>query len=194
MFIAFEGPDKTGKSTSADNLAFDGKGIYNVTKEVHEEWRREMNDQPELPITYDRIDWLTHMAYRLALPDHEWNDARVRTVFAMPDTHLVFKLHEKSLAGHISDELYTDGTLSTVNDLYSFLSRMIMDLNEAREWTLFKTVTILEVSNDMSSGTFTSRLLYFSSPVFKFIDVAKQRVHVDEDLLLLLQYEDSQRL
>ena len=194
MFIAFEGPDKTGKSTSADNLAFDGKGIYNVTKEVHEEMRRDMADYPELPVAYDRIDWLTHMAYRLALPEHEWNDPRVRTVFAMPDTHLVFKLHEKSLAGHISDELYTDGTLATVNDMYSLLSRMIMDLNEAREWALFKTVTIIEVSNDLSAGTFTSRLLHFSSPVFKFIDVAKQRVRDDETLLELLNYEDYQRL
>ena len=193
MLIAFEGPDKAGKSTSACNLS-SSLPIYNATKENYTETLQEMQGESGVVQCFDRIDWLTHMAYRLALPDHEWNDPRVRTVFAMPDTHLVFKLHEKSLAGHISDELYTDGTLSTVNDLYSFLSRMIMDLNEAREWTLFKTVTILEVSNDMSSGTFTSRLLYFSSPVFKFIDVAKQRVHVDEDLLLLLQYEDSQRL
>ena len=193
MLIAFEGPDKAGKSTSACNLS-SSLPIYNATKENYTETLQEMQGESGVVQCFDRIDWLTHMAYRLALPDHEWNDARVRTVFAMPDTHLVFKLHEKSLSGHISDELYTDGTLATVNDLYLLLSRMIMDLNEAREWALFKTVTILEVSNDLSAGTFTSRLLHFSSPVFKFIDVARQRVHDDETLLELLQYEDSQRL
>ena len=193
MLIAFEGPDKAGKSTSACNLS-SSLPIYNATKENYTETLQEMQGESGVVQCFDRIDWLTHMAYRLALPDHEWNDARVRTVFAMPDTHLVFKLHEKSLSGHISDELYTDGTLATVNDLYLLLSRMIMDLNEAREWALFKTVTILEVSNDLSAGTFTSRLLHFSSPVFKFIDVAKQRVHDDETLLELLRYEDSKRL
>ena len=191
MLIAFEGPDKAGKSTSACNLS-SSLPIYNATKENYTETLQEMQGESGVVQCFDRIDWLTHMAYRLALPDHEWNDPRVRTVFAMPDTHLVFKLHEKSLAGHISDELYMDGTLATVNDMYSFLSQMIMDLNETRDWALFKTVTILEVRND--GDEFSSRLVYFSSPVFKYIEVAKNTVHDDQTLLELLQYEDSQRL
>ena len=35
MFIAFEGPDNTGKSTSAANLASDGVAVYNATKGLH---------------------------------------------------------------------------------------------------------------------------------------------------------------
>ena len=193
MLIAFEGPDKAGKSTSACNLS-SSLPIYNATKENYTETLHEMQGESGVVQCFDRIDWLTHMAYRLALPDHEWNDPRVRTVFAMPDTHLVFKLHEKSLAGHISDELYMDGTLATVNDMYGHLARFIMDLNETRDWALFKTVSIIEVSNDLSDRTFSSRLVYFSSPVFKYIEVAKNTVRDDQTLLELLQYEDSQRL
>ena len=195
MFIAFEGPDKTGKSTSADNLAFDGKGIYNVTKEVHEEWRRrrEMSDQPNLPVTYDRIDWLTHMVYRLALPDYEWNDERVRTVFTMPDTHLVFKLHNVNMVYRVHDELYKEDQVAVVNDMYWRTARWLTNLNMDKEYALFKSVSVLEVLHP-KPGHFSTRLIWFSSPVFKFIDVAKQRVHDDETLLEMLRYEDSKRL
>lgn len=191
MLIAFEGPDKAGKSTSAYNLS-SSLPIYNATKENYTETLQEMQGESGVVQCFDRIDWLTHMAYRLALPGHEWNDPRVRTVFAMPDTHLVFKLHERRLAGGIADELYEIGTLATVNDLYCHLARFIMDLNEQRDWALFKTVTILEVRNE--GDEFSSRLVYFSSPVFKCIEVAKITVHDDQTLLELLQYEDSQRL
>lgn len=191
MLIAFEGPDKAGKSTSACNLS-SSLPIYNATKENYTETLQEMQGESGVVQCFDRIDWLTHMAYRLALPDHEWNDPRVRTVFAMPDTHLVFKLHERGLAGGIADELYEIGTLATVNDMYGHLARFILDLNEQRDWALFKTVTILEVRNE--GDEFSSRLVYFSSPVFKYIEVAKNTVRDDQTLLELLQYEDSKRL
>lgn len=191
MLIAFEGPDKAGKSTSACNLS-SSLPIYNATKENYTETLQEMQGESGVVQCFDRIDWLTHMAYRLALPGHEWNDPRVRTVFAMPNTHLVFKLHERSLAGGIADELYKIGTLATVNDTYVHLARFILDLNEQRDWALFKTVTILEVRNE--GDEFSSRLVYFSSPVFKYIEVAKNTVRDDQTLLELLQYEDSQRL
>lgn len=191
MLIAFEGPDKAGKSTSACNLS-SSLPIYNATKENYTETLQEMQGESGVVQCFDRIDWLTHMAYRLALPGHEWNDSRVRTVFAMPDTHLVFKLHERWLAGGIADELYEIGTLATVNDLYGHLAWFIMDLNKQRDWALFKTVTILVVRNE--GDEFSSRLVHFSSPVFKYIEVAKNTVRDDQTLLELLQYEDSQRL
>ena len=191
MLIAFEGPDKAGKSTSACNLS-SSLPIYNATKENYTETLQEMQGESGVVQCFDRIDWLTHMAYRLALPGHEWNDSRVRTVFAMPDTHLVFKLHERGLAGGIADELYEIGTLATVNDLYGHLAWFIMDLNKQRDWALFKTVTILNVRNE--GDEFSSRLVHFSSPVFKYIEVAKNTVRDDQTLLELLQYEDSQRL
>lgn len=195
MLIAFEGPDKAGKSTSACNLS-SSLPIYNATKENYTETLQEMQGESGVVQCFDRIDWLTHMAYRLALPGHEWNDPRVRTVFAMPDTHLVFKLHERRMAGGIADELYEIGTLATVNDLYGHLARFIMDLNEQRDWALFKTVTILEVRNE--GDEFSSRLVYFSSPVFKHSEVAtpagESAIAYDQTLLEMLQYEDSQRL
>ena len=101
-------------------------------------------------------------------------------------------MHERGLAGGIADELYEIGTIATVNDMYGHLARFILDLNEQRDWALFKTVTILEVRNE--GDEFSSRLVYFSSPVFKYIEVAKNTVRDDQTLLELLQYEDSQRL
>ncbi|AVJ51035.1 thymidylate kinase [Microbacterium phage Pikmin] len=193
MFIAFEGPDKTGKSTSANSLAASGVAIYNARKDTHELMQKEHEAAPELPITYDRIDWLTHMVYRLAMPTHEWNDARVRTVFAMPDTHLVFKLHDERLVEKIDDELYDTGKLVPVNRGYMRVIDYLTSLNLDSNYSLFKTISIVKVSNDPRGGSFSQRLVSFDSPVFPFGTVAQKLVDSDEKLLELLRYEESQR-
>lgn len=195
MFIAFEGPDKTGKSTSAANLAASGEAIYNVTKDKHALMQADHLAAPELPITYDRIDWLTHMIYRLALPDHEWNDPRVRTVFAMPDTHLVVKLHKRDRAAGIQDELYDKGKLASVTRGYAYWTQFLVEYNHAQDFSLFKTVTVLEVTNDLENGGgFSQRLVDFSSPVFEWGSVAERLVHDDESLLELLRHEEQKRI
>ncbi|QDK03705.1 thymidylate kinase [Microbacterium phage Zenitsu] len=189
MFIAFEGPDKTGKSTSAANLAGNGEAIYNTTKDKHEVMQKDHLEAPEIPITYDRIDWLTHMVYRLAMPGHEWNDARVRTVFAMPDTHLVFKIHTS--ASLITDELYNMGDLVRVNAGYYYASGMLAQINHEQDYNLFKSITVMEVDHNQETGEFSQRLAIFDAPGFPWGTQYEKLVHDDESLLDLLRYADQ---
>ena len=165
MLIAFEGPDNTGKSTSANKLTYHGEAIYNATKANHSMAQRDLQDEPELVQCFDRIDWFSHMVYRLALPTRDWNDDRNRTVFAMPDTHLVIKLHRPDLAALISDELYSTGTLALINPLYYQFAEFFTNLNMNQDYQLFKTVSVIEVSNDPRDGTFSQKLLSFDSAV-----------------------------
>lgn len=195
MFIAFEGPDNTGKSTSAAHLAASGRAIYNITKESHlvQQALASANGEEHLPVTYDRIDWFTHMVYRLSMPDREWNDPRVRTVFAMPDTHLVVKLHRPDLAPLIDDELYERGKLALVNPMYYYFADFFMALNRERGYALFKSVSIVEVSNDPRDGSFSQRLVQFDSPTTGWSQEVlplERLVDGDDSLLAFLQDVD----
>lgn len=196
MFIAFEGPDQTGKSTSAANLASSGEAFYNATKPDHEHivGTQDGNMEPDWVHTYDRIDWFSHMVYRLALPEKEWNDARPRTVFAMPDTHLVVKLHAPDLADFLAPEEVVETPIGRVNPMYLYFADFFTGLNEEREYGLFKTISIMEVRNDTAAGTFTQSLASFSSPAIEWQDAMSQGITSDESLLELLREEDQQRL
>lgn len=193
MLIAFEGPDNVGKSHSAIEIsAF--PPIYNATKENYSAAQLLVSAQKGTVQCFDRIDWLTHMAYRLALPDHEWNDPRVRTVFAMPDTHLVFKLHHLStVPASDAEEGYAEGVPMNVNDMYTHLSHMIMQLNEVRNYSLFKTVTIMEVSKDDLTGEFHQRVKEFSSPLYPWGAIETRLVKDNTTLLELLLREEARR-
>lgn len=189
MIIAFDGPDKTGKSTSAAALDSTGTARYNMTKAQHDDIMAIR--EPSLVYAFDRIDWLTHMVYRLALPGYEWNDERPRTVFTAPDTHLVIKMHTQGMAARIDDELYKGDKISQVNEMYFFTSTWLIETNEQRDFTLFKSISILEVENDPQEGTFSQKLVEFSSPV---TGSGASRPITNEGLLELLRYEDQQRL
>jgi hypothetical protein len=166
MFIAFEGPDNTGKSTSAARLTSHGDAIYNVTKESHHRARVALAEEADFIQCYDRIDWMSHMVYRLALPEHEWNDARVRTVFAMPDTHLVFRVHGDTYVNDIDDELYDTGTVALVNSMYRLQAENIMRMNRHQGYRLFKSVSVVEVQYDPFLGTFEQKLVWLDSHAF----------------------------
>lgn len=189
MFIAFEGPDKTGKSTSAAELATDQTAIYNVTKESHRVYQEMINPEPDLVITYDRIDWFTHMVYRLAMPEREWNDPRVRTVFAMPDTHLVLKMHNPETVGHIEDELYEAGRLGPVNEMYYYQVSHLMNLNNHLQYSLFRSITIMEVTSDENG--FRQRVADHDSAPFSFGSALVAGVDTNERLLGFLRYVDQ---
>ena len=194
MLIAFEGPDNVGKSHSANALHHTGTAPYNMTKESYAEAQALHRDTKGLVTAFDRVDWLTHMAYRLALPEHEWNDPRVRTVFAMPDTHLVFKVHHPlTVPARDDEEGYADGVPLNVNDMYLHLAHLFTELNEVRNFSLFKTVTTLEVSNDELTGEFHQRIVRFSSPLYPWGTRQIRMVHSDESLLELLMHEDANR-
>lgn len=190
MFIAFEGPDNVGKSTSAANLAHDGVALYNATKEMHQRQQEEQRIYPEyVPITYDRIDWFSHMVYRLALPDRDWNDDRPRTVFAMPDTHLVVKLHRPDLADFTADEV-VNTPIVKVNPMYYYFADFFMNLNHARNFELFRSVSILVVAN--TGEGYSQRMAAFSSRTLDESSARAQLVNSDESLLELLHHVEQQ--
>lgn len=191
MFIAFEGPDKTGKSTTAAELASDGVAIYNVTKDIHRVQQEALGQQPDDVITYDRIDWLSHMVYRLAMPTYEWNDDRPRTVFAMPDTHLVLKMHHPMYVDIIEDELYEAGRLAPVNEMYFHQISFLMDLNKSREYSLFKSITIVEVAHDPRTAQFSQRVMDHDSPGLDFGSALARVVDTNDRLLGFLRHVDQ---
>lgn len=192
MIIAFEGPDNVGKTHSAGTLDHTGTARYNMTKGSYEGSLLLHQKEKGLVSAFDRIDWLTHTVYRLALPTHEWNDPRVRTVFAAPEAHLVFKLHHPdSVPASDEEEGYADGVPMSVNDMYGHVSHMIMQLNEVRNYSLFKTVTIMEV--DTRGGQFKQRIVDFSSPLYPWGTSHSKIVKDDESLLELLLAEEARR-
>lgn len=208
MFIAFEGPDNVGKSTAAQELDAASQPDYNVTKAMHAERVAEQEPGTDMPHTYDRIDWFSHMVYRLAMPEKDWNDDRPRTVFAMPETHLVVILHRPDLADFtvpaddesVASAIRTRGVetpVQIVNSSYFYFADFFTGLNEERDYALFKTITILEVAN--TSEGYHRTLGSFSSPVTSHEEAVgrfgSEEDNVTNDMLLeLLHYEDQQRL
>lgn len=199
MLIAFEGPDNVGKSTSAAQLSYNGQPIYNATKENYEEARRDLSTtavprglEPELVQTFDRIDWFSHMVYRLALPDREWNDERVRTVFGMPDTHLVVRLHRPDTADFTADEV-VDTPIKSVNETYYLAVDMLGKLNYAHDYNLFKSITVMEVVN--VDGKYEQRVIHHDSPGISDAEVDRHMlwslVDSNEALLDFLRRADQ---
>ena len=196
MFIAFEGPDNAGKSTAAAALDCAGQPDYNATKKMHAQnvadWNGDASSDP-MPHTYDRIDWLTHLVYRLAYPTRDWDDDRPRTVFAMPDTHLVLKLHHPVMVDLIEDldDGIPAGKLAAVNEMYYHYINFLMELNKVKEYALFKSITIVEVANNPQDGSYTQSVIDHDSPAFDFGTAAAKVVRTDEDLLEFLRYVDQ---
>lgn len=194
MLIAFEGPDEVGKSTSAATLTSFDSPIYNATKTNHRLAQQALGGDHDLVQTFDRIDWFSHMVYRLALPTHEWNDDRPRTVFAMPDTHLVLKMHQPGSIIEAPDEPgYNPDKVAAANEMYYYQVDFLMNLNRLKDYALFKTVSIIEVVNDQRAGTFSQYLVAFDSPTNGWNrDMLLHRlVDSDQSLLEFLRGEDA---
>lgn len=190
MFIAFEGPDNVGKSTSARALDCAAQPDYNATRSMHLQNVADWQGEQLMPHTYDRIDWLTHMVYRLAMPDRDWNDERPRTVFAMPDTHLVFKIHDPKLVASTDDEEgYVLGEPAKANRMYYYFADYFLRLNSMLAFSLFKSVSIIEVRN--TDDQFSQRMIAHDSPFIGFSEMAgtalSRMVANDDDLLAFLQ-------
>lgn len=139
MLIAFEGPDKAGKSTWARELSGSNKPFYSLKKS-----RYELLNHDDDVVTVDRLAWLTHSAYRLALPEYEWNDREVRTVFAMPDAHLVFMVPDDPLLD-TTDKLYTKQQSYRVQEAYREWCWLLFRLNNLQNGALFRTISLLEI-------------------------------------------------
>ncbi|URC17904.1 thymidylate kinase [Microbacterium phage Endor] len=190
MLIAFEGPDEVGKTTLSTELSYNHKPVYNATKENYAAVRADLAGEPTLVQTFDRIDWLTHMMYRLAMPDKEWNDERIRTVFAMPDTHLVLSVHSPQIIPEAEGEGYNMEHSTKVNQAYYHYVDLLAGLNHAWDYSLFKTVTAFEVTHDPEKG-FSRRMAIFSAPGFPWGSSYEALVNDGPSLLELLRYADS---
>lgn len=186
MLIVFEGPDKTGKSTAAAELSYSKIPTYNMTLENYKRHLHILKDEPTITHCYDRIDWFTHMVYRLALPGYEWNDERPRTVFAAPEAHLVFKLHKPGTLT-VKDELYEDEQLAAVNDMYYHMLSWLSDLNADLGFTLFKTVSLMQVDR---SGDYSQQMLFCHSPNKLYLPEEVEHITTNEALHKFLQQEN----
>lgn len=208
MFIAFEGPDNTGKSTLARELDCAEQPGYNMTQASHAEDIADWNGDGVtdlMPHSYDRIDWFSHMVYRLALTGHEWHDERARTVFAMPSAHLVILLHRPDIAATVTDGMahadigqsagpdYGEGDIGLVNSTYFYFANFFTGLNEERDYELFRTVSLVEIVNS-EAEPWSMRLASFSSPVTTWDPEASPPITSSETLLKLLQHDEQHRL
>jgi len=197
MLIAFEGPDETGKTTSATNLSYNGQPVYNANVDNYKAVKADLANEPEVVQTFDRIDWLTHLIYRITLPEFEWNDARVRTVFGMPDVHLVLKTHALNVECNVVSRVeaigegYEEGDLDKVTQSYFYLMDYITGMNHRRDFNLFKTVSVMEVHNDPETKEYRQRLVIFSAPGQIAEGYDFEKVQDDESLLALLRYADA---
>lgn len=146
MLIVFEGPDKAGKSTWAQQLDSATDPRYNLKKGEYGRIKHA-----GCVVAVDRLAWLTHSAYRLALPEYEWNDRAVRTVFAMPDAHLVIMVPNDSRL-NTRDELYTSQQSARIHEAYREWCWMLFRLNNLQNGGLFRTISLVEVKAGGTSG------------------------------------------
>ena len=146
MLIVFEGPDKAGKSTWAQQLDSFAAPRYNLKKGEYGRIKHA-----ECVVAVDRLAWLTHSVYRLALPEYEWNDRAVRTVFAMPDAHLVFMVPADPHL-NTTDELYSKEQSIRIQEAYREWCWMSFRLNSLQNGGLFRTISLVEVKAGGTSG------------------------------------------
>lgn len=184
MFIALEGADNVGK-TSMVNLTSSSCTAHSVTKETHLSFTESADSH--VPVMYDRIDWMTHMIYRLAMPHHEWNDPRVRTVFSMPNTHLIVKIHDsEECMRNLTDELY-DISVSDVNNAYDlFVNRFLIPFNNFMDFELFKSITVVKVHNDPVNRVFYQYISRICSPLEETLYKDKERIVNNDEIIWIL--------
>lgn len=144
MIIAFEGPDKMGKSTLAEEVAHGYPVVYGASAQDYHDVAH-LGDDENTTVALDRVDWITHMVYRLALPEYEWNDPHVRTVHRMPQAHLVMMV-PASLSSIPLDELYlpeqSQRVVVSYQQTFQYFDSM---MNDPKFRGMFKTLTLLQV-------------------------------------------------
>lgn len=119
MIVAFEGPDGAGKTTLAHKISY--HYYYNL---LAKDYPKVLAKKGITGI--DRVAWITHYVYRLSLPYYEWHDPLIRTVFSMPEAHLVF-LFSSSFP---KDDMYTkeeyDLICRTYSEICSFFGSLML--------------------------------------------------------------------
>lgn len=194
MLIAFEGADNVGRSSAADKLS-GGHAIKYADKESYEEAQELAKTTKGITQCFDRIGWLSHLVYSMALPEFQEQYLPKFGVFAMPDVHLVFKIYKPGYEPMLEpgDGLESD-TPAIVNQTYRSFAHTFMALNEARGYSLFKTVSIMEVFTEPLSGAVQQKLVEYSTPLHPWWGTRQTQLVRDElGLYDLLLTEDSAR-
>ena len=131
----------------------------------------------------------------MALTDKEWNDERVRTVFAAPNAHLVIMTHDEMfMPQEDTEEGYELGAPAKVNSMYRLFAETLITANEMGGFSLFKTISVLTVINAPEKGYYGLRMTEFSSPLFPagLPSVGQRLVTDSHSLLEFLQNQDRQ--
>lgn len=184
MLVAFEGPTNVGKTFAADKLS-GGQSIRGADRAMYKSAQELVKKHPGTVMCFDEVAWFSYLTRSLAWP--AGHDYPISPVFAMPDTHLVFKLYKHGLAPEGS-------ALEALNQVYTNTAHSLMALNESREYTLFKSVTIMEVSTSPLDGGRQQEVMEFSSPLHPWWGTTQTRlVHDDLSLLDLLLTEEANR-
>lgn len=163
MLIAFEGTDHKGRLEAADQLSA-GHAVPKLTRSYYSHALQVDRESAGVVQCFDGIGWLSHMVHQLAAGPAPALSADPQSVFVMPETHLVFKLfrpgEEPALA-----EVHTAPNWAVVNQVYTSMAHTLMALNEARDFALFKTVTIAQSFVDPLDGATRIEVMEFSSPL-----------------------------
>lgn len=180
MIIAFEGSDKRGIKASAANIGhLAGYESFAMTKESHAKIAELFETEKGLVHAFDGVSWVSEMASGLDAALSGNVAGPTDWAFLTPDTHLVVRQFDYSSA---------PDNLKSLNEVYQHVTWLLIDLNEQRNFEMFKTVTLLNV-DDFGD----IRVTAFSSPVYDRNSIAKRLVHDDDSLLELLQHEESNR-
>lgn len=146
MLVVFEGPDKTGKSTSARELASGVEPVYGLTRDIYERALSEVDTSAIA--TFDRLEWITQYAYRLTMPYRDWAGTTPQFPFPLPKAHLIIKCHTRQSAAQVRDEFgYPALEMQRLNLLYRVLAESLLDLNRSVCFSLFKSVSLVSVEN-----------------------------------------------
>lgn len=193
MLIAFEGPAGVGKTFAANKLS-GNNAIPNAIEPVYKTAQELAETEKGIAQCFDRVNWISRLIDRATFPNEPAQFIET-SVFAMPDTHLVFKIFKRGY--EFSDS--SSGTLSRedaimLNDVYRLMANSILSLNELQNYSLFKSVTIMEVYTSPLGTKSSQRVIEYSSPLHPWWGTSRTKlVHDDLSLLDLLLVEDASR-
>jgi hypothetical protein len=112
----------------------------------------------------------------------------------MPDTHLVVKIHAAETVRGIKDELYDAGSpLAAVNDMYYYQTLFLIEMNKRTDYSLFRTISLVEVHSDIDNKVFAQRWLKLDSPIIDETEV-DAAFYTDDYLMTVLREEERQRI
>ncbi len=182
MLIAFEGPHHQANTVSANRLS-GGQSVSKAVPRTYVGAQQIEEHDKGLVQCFDGINWVSGLANAMTSSDSDNLVSVPYQMFSMPDTHLVFQLTRRNQAGD-----------TPLNQVYTNLAHTFMALNESQDYTLFKSVTIVEYLTDPLNQAPRMEVAEFSSPLQSSwrTSIQARLVHDDLSLFDMLAFEDAQ--